>query len=250
MKKNRATSGMQEPSQEPPRKSVLVLAVVVVLGAIALLFLPKNSKNVDASANASIFPLQPEQTTTLHPSNSVGPRITSFNSSHQTLSDPHSIERARQLVESISQFNLDPLTPEKADQWKRELEHLIQEGPATVPALRDFFQSGANRSFETTSGTNLLGETTLRQAFLKVLFDIPAPDNVRLQAEILDNCSDPDEIALIARQLELQEPGDYRGLIIRTTRAALQKIKSGELRGRDPAPLTLILQAYGIPVQN
>lgn len=78
-----------------------------------------------------------------------------------------------------------------------------------------------------------------------MLFNIPAPDNVSLQEEVLRTTYDPDEVALLARQLEAQEPGKYRDLIVSTARVSLAQIKGGLWPGRDPVPLLRILKQFG-----
>jgi hypothetical protein len=150
------------------------------------------------------------------------------------------------LVRSLGAVDLrGGVTPEYAAEWHRNFNELIEQGTAAVPALQEFFQKNEDMKFDTGPGTNLLGEPTLRIAFLKVLFDIPAPENVNLQEQVLRTTADPDEIALLARQLELQEPGKYREAIIAAAKAALQKAKNGELPGRDTGSLVKILEQYG-----
>lgn len=100
--------------------------------------------------------------------------------------------------------------------------------------------------FDSGAETNLLGDPTLRIAFMKVLFDIPTPDNVELQEQLLRTTTDPDEVALLARQLELQEPGVYRGIIIKAIKDSIMMAKNGELPDRDVTPLFEILAQYGI----
>jgi hypothetical protein len=155
--------------------------------------------------------------------------------------------RARQLVKSLSEVNHQPgaLTPEKAEEWRRNLTELVGQGTPAVPALQEFFQGNTDVRFDSGSGTNLLGEPTLRIAFLKVLFDIPAPENVYLQDQVLRNTADPDEIVLLARQLDQQEPGKYRQVIVDAAKAALAKAQRGELPGRDTSPLVKVVEEYG-----
>jgi hypothetical protein len=91
-----------------------------------------------------------------------------------------------------------------------------------------------------------LGEPTLRIALLKVLFDIPTPDNVQLQEKVLQSATDPREIAVLAKQLEQQEPGEhYRSII----QAAKRGLDNSQLADQDKAPLIKILEGYGIPTK-
>jgi hypothetical protein len=152
-----------------------------------------------------------------------------------------------QLVKTLSEVNLQPgeLTPEKADKWKQNLERLTEQGIAALPVLREFFQRNDDVRFDSRSA-GLLGEPTLRIAFLKVLSDIPNPDNVDLEEQILRSTADPDEIVLLDRQLEMQEPGKYRELVIEASKLALQKARDGGLTSRDTAPLVKLLERYGV----
>lgn len=97
------------------------------------------------------------------------------------------------MVNSLSEISLQAgeLTAEKAAEWHRNLEKLLGQGRAAVPVLQEFFQKNQDVRFDSTRGTNLLGEPVLRIAFIKVLFDIPAPENVDLQERVLQATIDP-----------------------------------------------------------
>jgi hypothetical protein len=153
---------------------------------------------------------------------------------------------ASQLVESLAEIDVRPgaLTPEKAAAWQQNMAELLNEGRAAVPALAEFFQKNIDVRFDAGPEKNLLGEPTLRIAFLKLLFDIPDPENVELQAQVLQTAVDPDEIVLIARQLELQEPGKHRDAIIGAAKRALENAESAN---RDTPPLLTLLKQYDEP---
>jgi len=142
------------------------------------------------------------------------------------------------------------ITPEKVEKWHRNLEELIEQGTGAVPPLQEFFQSHTDVRFDSGPGTNLLEEPSLRIAFMKVLFNIPSPDNVNLQEQVLRTTTDPDEVALLARQLELQDPGTYRDLIVLTARVSLEQAKTGQWPGRDTGPLVKSLSHYGEAARN
>jgi hypothetical protein len=167
-----------------------------------------------------------------------------FNSDRDTQSESN--KRTIELIEALAQVGSrrSELTPEEADQWKRNLEQLIEQGKAAVPVLDEFFQSNGDVRLDSIPGGKLLGEPTLRIAFLKTLFDIPTPDNVELQERVLQTTKDPAEIALLARQLELQEPGEYRETIIQAVSTALAQ--GGQVPNRDTSPLIKLLADYGV----
>jgi hypothetical protein len=180
----------------------------------------------------------------------IPPRLPAAPIDARTEGVNESAERTRQLVKILSEVNTQPgeLTPEKADQWKQHLEQVIEQGRSAVPALEQYFDSNANVQFDTGESGDLLGEPTLRIALLKILFDIPTPENVQLQEKVLQSTTDPAEITLLARQLEAQEPGEHYRSIIQAARRALQDSNKG-LADRDRGSLLAILDGYGIPAK-
>jgi len=236
-------------SPGPVRKSVLILTAIIALGAVALIVVAsKHAKPGEHTSDGAGVENKPvsELPDTKPVAESVA-SPTAPTTAATPLPDPDRALIARQLIKSLSEINLQPgeLTPEKADKWKQDLEQLIEQGSATVPPLREFFQSHADMRFDSGSGTNLLGEPSLRIAFMKVLFDVPTPDNVDLQEEVLRTTTDPAEVALLARQMEAQEPGKYRDLIISTAQESLTQAKSGRWPGQNTGPLIKILKQYG-----
>jgi hypothetical protein len=251
-----------EPDRQPVawlgriRKSVLILTTILALVAVALVMVASKGgrpqghsaestaeggqtpESVGASRDAS-EPASPNSSTVRVQSPRARRPIA-------TPSEPGTSDHARQLVRSLSEVNLQPgeLTPEIAEQWQRHLVELNQQGTAAVPVLQEFFRRNEDVRFDSGSDTNLLGEPTLRIAFIKVLFDLPAPENVELQEQVLRTTTDPDEIALLANQLELQERGKYRDAIIEAAKAALEQARNGRLPGRDASPLVELLKDY------
>jgi hypothetical protein len=243
-----------EPQRLPPatpqpiRKPVLILTMMIGLGAIALLFVfLKQGKLKDSTTNPTAKEAQTPQLT--ETSEVRGDEAMSPSDSPTVVpvanADPS--DRARQLVKSLSEVNVQPgeMTPEKAEQWRRDLLDLVGQGKAAIPVLQEFFQKNEDVRFESASA--MLGEPTLRVALLKVLFDLPTPENVKLEEQVLRTTTEPDEIVVLARQLRLQEPGKYRELIIEATRAALARARNGQLIGRDLKGLAEVLEYYGVP---
>jgi hypothetical protein len=259
MKNNRTSSRPERqpgPAQTPIRKSVLILTTMMALVTVALVvfFSPhRQEPSTDPAGEAGYVP---ESVTNGGSTSERGPSIRRIRSQQGPQLDvaplasnspePRPPVDASELVKRLNEINLQPgeLTPDKANEWKQDLVELIEQGRAAVPALREFFQRNEDLRFDANSGTNLLGESTLRTAFMKVLFDIPAPENVELQIEVLRNTTDPDEIALLARQLELQEPGEHREAILNAASAALERARNGELPGRDTDQLVKLIKSH------
>jgi hypothetical protein len=150
----------------------------------------------------------------------------------------------RELIKRMSEVEMQPggVTPESAARWNRDFESLVEQGTAVITPLEEFFQSKVDVRFD-TGKTNLLDEPSLRIAFMHVLFNIPAPENVNLQEQLLRETADPAEVALLAQQLEAQEPGKYQGLIVYEAQLALDQANRGQWPGRDTKPLLKILKA-------
>jgi len=236
-------------SSEPVRRSFLIVIGLVGLAVISIALVVSTHRRLNSKVHStSSAPDAGFVANSAAPAGDIAlGRVPSKLAppAEATLPELEPAEKAAHLVKTLSEVSLQ-LTPEKADQWKRNLEQLIEQGRAAIPALEDFLERNEDLRFDSAPGANLLGEPTLRIAFLKVLFDIPAPDNVQLEERVLQTTKDPAEIALLARQLELQEPGDYRRLIIQTASGTLQMAKNGELPGRDASPLVKLLEGYGI----
>lgn len=238
------------PSPAPARKSVLILTAIIGLGAIVLVLIAAKHSKVDGQRSKLTEgkPLPASSDAAGNAAFQWAPAPLAPSTETEAPSEPDRVVVARQLVKSLSEVNAQPgqLTPKKAGEWKHELEQLVEQGTAAVPPLQEFFQTHADIRFDSGSVSNLLEEPTLRIAFIEVLFNVPSPDNVNLQEQILRNTTDPDEVALLARQLELQEPGKYRDLIVLTARVALDQARTGQWPGRDAGPLVKILDQYGI----
>lgn len=153
------------------------------------------------------------------------------------------------MVKSLAEIDARPgaLTPERAAAWQRDLLELLNHGKDAVPALAEFFQKNQDVRFDSEPDANLLGEPTLRIALIKSLFDIPAPDNVQLQEQVLRTTADPAEIALLARQLEMQEPGKHRDAIMTAATAALGAARTGNAPARDTSLMIKLLKEFDDP---
>jgi hypothetical protein len=154
----------------------------------------------------------------------------------------------RQLVTSLTQLDLrqGPLTPEKAAEWKQNLQQLTSQGAAAVPAIREFLEKNLDMNFDAGSA-GLLGQSSLRMSFLEALQNIGGPEAIAVSSQIMQTTLDPREIATLAQSLEKQAPGQYGQMAADAARSALAMAGSGQLEGRDVGPLFGVLQQYGGP---
>ena len=138
------------------------------------------------------------------------------------------IERARRLIDGLASLDpsTQPVTEASISECRQQLLELAGLNLVALPALEEFFQRRQDVRFEGGSGTNLLEASTLRIALMKLLFDFSAPDNEQFQARLLGSLTDPDEVSLIARQLEIAAPRQYLDLIVQAVRRSLQLARS------------------------
>jgi hypothetical protein len=159
-----------------------------------------------------------------------------------------SSQDARRLVDQLrfAAAAGGEITPELADAIRQNLIALSQQGRAAIPVLWEFLARGEDVRFDADTPPNPLGEPTLRIALLKILPELPEPENLQIQEKLLRTASDRDEIALLARQLRLQDPAKYADVIVRTVRSSLLKAQNEQSPPEQLAPLTEILSLYGV----
>lgn len=157
---------------------------------------------------------------------------------------PQPSAETRALVAALMQFK-GPITPDAAALWKSNLTQLVQQGPAAIPAIREFLEQNKDIPYDYNQGGNLLGAHSLRLALLQALEDIGGPEAMQLAVDTLQTTTEPREIAQIARHLEAQAQGRYREAIVNAARESLAMAASGKLGRTDAGPLFNVMAQYG-----
>jgi hypothetical protein len=166
--------------------------------------------------------------------------------SHPATPRPGPSSGTRQLVNNLSMLvTTGPMNEEKAAWWKQSLQTLIKQGPAAIPALREFLEGKADVDFNANSSAALLGAPSLRIALLNALQTIGGPEAIEVSAQTLQNTIEPREIALLAGYLDQQVPEQYRLSAVNAARAALAGAGDGRLTGRDLGPVFEVMTQYG-----
>jgi hypothetical protein len=149
------------------------------------------------------------------------------------------------LVTHLTQIDLShgPLTAQQAGDWKQALEQLRQQGPAAVPAIREFLEKNIDVAFD--ANDKLLGYPTARQALLQAVQDIGGPEALDLSLQVLRTTGEPREIAALAKYLDQTDPSKYREEALRAARETLAMARGADWDGRDVKPLFEVLRAYG-----
>jgi hypothetical protein len=196
---------------------------------------------VQPSAKAPSLPI-----TTTTPQPNLSPVPPTNTAVELKPSRPEPSAYTKRLMDILSDVDpKTPMTPEKAAQWKQALQQLAQEGAGALPAIQQFLDRNQDVKLDFGGDTNIIGESTLRTALIKVLDNIGGPEAMAFEAQWMQSTTDPNEIAMLARQLEKQAPEQYRQLALEAAQAALSMAASGKLPDRDVGPLFSLLQQYG-----
>jgi len=156
----------------------------------------------------------------------------------------------RQLVAGLANpdFTHGPITPEQAQQWKTTLQTLTAQGAAAVPAIQEFLAQNQEVNFKAVNGGDLLGQSSLRSAFINALAQIGGPEATAAMVQTLQSTTIPSEIAQLAQSLEQQAPGQYRQETLSAINDVLNMASNGQLpAGWDVGSLFKVMQNYGDP---
>jgi hypothetical protein len=174
-------------------------------------------------------------------------RTPSASQSSVAENGPEPSPYTRQLVAGLTSLDLSrgPITQEQADEWKKKLQSLTSQGAAAVPAIREFLAENREVTFGTAAG-DLLGQSSLRSAFINALGQIGGPEATSVTLQTLQSSTLPSEIKQLAQVLEQQAPGQYQQETISAVTEVLNMASSGQLpAGWDVATLFKVLQNYG-----
>lgn len=153
---------------------------------------------------------------------------------------------ARQVIGQMAQVQVEggKLTAEQAQQLKQGLQQLAAQGPAAVPAIREFLEQNQDLNFG-AEGSKSVGVPSLRAGLLAALGQIGGPEAVQVSYQVLKTTGDPLEVALSARNVEEGAPGQYHQETLDAARQALAQAGQTNSPGADVGPLFQALQAYG-----
>jgi hypothetical protein len=139
------------------------------------------------------------------------------------------------------------MTPEQAAQWRQNLQTVLQQGAAAVPAIHEFLERKQDLNFGAITGGDLTGYPSLRAGLISALQQIGGPEALDVSLQTLRTTADPLEIALLARNIDQQAPGQYRQDALSAAQNALAMAAQDKLDGRDVAPLFQLFQSLGDP---
>src|SRR5258708_7861231 len=142
---------------------------------------------------------------------------------------PQASAYTRQLVDSLASLDPSkvPRTPEEATAWKQNLQLLIQQGAAAVPAIQELLEKNVDLGFGKEGG-DLLGYASARYAMFDALRQIGGTEAAGAMVGVLQSSADPREIALLAQDLEQMAPGEHSQEVLEAARQTLAMDAAGK----------------------
>ncbi|HXJ61345.1 MAG TPA: hypothetical protein VNU68_32275 [Verrucomicrobiae bacterium] len=157
-----------------------------------------------------------------------------------------SLAAAQQLIDRLAQLDVSKglLTPEDSQRLNKIFKELVAQGPAGIPAIRAFLERNEDLNFSDLKGGDLADYRSLRMGLLDALKQVGGPEAMAVSLQTLQHTADPWEVAVLARDLEQQAPGQFRQEALTAVRESLAQAVEGKLGERDVAPLFQVLQSY------
>jgi len=232
---------------EAVRKPVLIAVLLVVLalgGAAAYYFSHHHAAKEVAVQEPEVAEPAPSQNPPNATSQTAAPIASQITPPPSPPAAAPQPTYADKIVSALVQLNMTngPLTQEKLAAWQSTLQQLTNAGPAAIPAIRQFLASKQDMRFDSVGGSAALGQASLRLSMIDALSKIGGPEALATTGEALRSATDPREIAILARSLEQQAPGEYKQAAVDAARAALADAMAGKLSNVDVAGLFSVLQ--------
>src|SRR5439155_25819294 len=110
--------------------------------------------------------------------------------------DPSVSPQVRQIVTALAQLNMTngPLTPEKLAAWRSTIQMLTNQGPAALPAIREFLKTAQDMNFDSIGGAKEMGQSSLRLALVDAAWAVGGAEANSIAADAMRSSADPREI--------------------------------------------------------
>jgi len=153
----------------------------------------------------------------------------------------------QQLVAEILEISSaeGPITADKAEKFKHNLEELIKQGATSVPAIRELLDKKVEYDFADVAGGEQMGYASLRASLIDALKQIGGPDAQEAMVQVLQTSALPAELLTIANNLDQDAPGQYRDQILNAARESLAIAATNQYANVELGPAFRILQNYG-----
>jgi hypothetical protein len=238
-----------------PYKRIIIAAVALVSGLIVSFVAVKSSRSsLPSPAQAESASLAADKTPPDVPDSEPvsehfqRPTPSAQSATNQPTAAPlTNLRTPEQLIAEILEISAidGPITPEKAEKFKRNLEELIKQGAASVPAIRELLGKKIEYDFADVSGGEQLGYASLRASLIDALKQIGGPEAQEAMVQVLQTSALPSELLAIANNLDQDAPGQYREQILNAARESLAIAATNQYANVELGPAFRILQNYG-----
>jgi hypothetical protein len=153
----------------------------------------------------------------------------------------------QQLVAEILEISSTDgsITDAQAEKFKRNLEELIKQGAASVPAIRELLEKKVEYNFADVSGGEQIGFASLRASLIDALKQIGGPESQEAMVQVLQTSALPSELLEIAKNLDQEALGLYRDQVLTAARESLAIAATNLSANMELGPAFRILQNYG-----
>ncbi len=225
----------------------VALASVLLLSLVAFRSSKSSAPSEPESLAASDFKTAPT-VPDAEPAREKFPRPIPFlHSATHAPAAPATPRTPQQLIAEILEISAidGPISTEKAEKFKRNLQELIQQGATSVPAIRELLDKKVEYDFADVSGGEQMGYASLRASLIDALKQIGGPEAQEAMVQVLQTSALPSELLEIAKNLDQDAPGQYREQILNAARESLAIAATNQYANVELGPAFRILQNYG-----
>jgi len=243
-----------EGDKGPIRKGLLIGSAVLLISFVGMLLAIKSSiRNEVTRANNPQNLAAATELKGTTPADSTRARNGSLSTSPRGLliaqpASPQPPRSARQIMAQLMELSESrgPITKEQAEQFKGNLEELVRQGAASVPAIREFLQKNVDTDFAQIAGADQLGYSSFRAALFDTLKQIGGVESQTAMVEALQTTAVPAELLELSKDLDQTATGLYRAQILKAAHQVLDMASAHQLGGDvELGPAYRMLQSYG-----
>lgn len=160
------------------------------------------------------------------------------------------VQAANAIMRLTQLGTTNAVTLEQAEEINTQLKQIVALGAPAAAAIRDFLEKEIDMTYGKQTapvGSSTGAPASLRMGLIEALGKIGGPEATSVAAELLQKTLAPGEIGLLAKTLEQQAPGEYRGAALAASREALAAAAKNPSNEQEVAGLFQVLQTYGDP---
>jgi hypothetical protein len=188
------------------------------------------------SKETSVTVVQPEQ-------KDSSPRQSEAN---EDSSEDLPLPQPEELLAQILNTDLNHgLSRQEATELGRAIKAMGEHGAGALPVIQQFLEHNQDLNFQSVEGGASVGYPSLRLGLMEAVQQIGGPEAVALSSKTLQGTTDPAEVAILAHNLEVLAPGQYREESIQATRQSLEQAAKDQASRHDVAPLFHVAETFG-----